>query len=157
VHGYTYGAFTNWQFRRAPGPFMVGSMVRTDATGPSVSEVFKELDKMRTTQPTPEEMNMAKESFIRGLTAIFETTQQTAGTMALLYVYDLPLTYYADLPKMIEAVDAAKVQQMAEKHLTPDKMVVVIAGDKAKIEGEVKALNMPTTVQDAEGKPMGNQ
>jgi hypothetical protein len=46
---------------------------------------------------------------------------------------------------------------MAEKYLTPDKMVVVIAGDKSKIESDVKGLNMPTTVQDAEGKPMGDK
>jgi len=155
VHGYTYGAFTNFQFRRAQGPFMVGSMVKTDATAPSVTEVFKELDKMRTSQPTPEEVNMAKESYIRGLTTIFETTQQTAGTMASLFVYDLPLTYYAKLPKTIETVDAAKVQQVAEKYLAPDKMVIVVAGDRSKIENELKTLNIgPTQSQDAEGKPM---
>ena len=98
---------------------------------------------------------MAKESYIRGLTPIFETTQQTAGTMANLFVFDLPLTYYAELPKMIETVDAAKVQQVAEKYLAPDKMVIVVAGDRLKIENELKTLNIgPTQSQDAEGKPM---
>ena len=154
VHGYTYGAFTNFQFRRGPGPFMVGSMIRADATAPSITEVFKELDNMRATQPTAEEMNMAKESYIRSLTAIFETTQQTAGTMSNLFVYDLPLNYYSELPKKIEAVTATDVQQMAEKYLHPDKMVIVIAGDRSKIESDVKALNIKTDVQDAEGKPI---
>ena len=155
VHGYTYGAGSGFQFRRSQGPFSIGSMVRTDATAPSVKEVFNEVDKMRATQPTPEEVNMAKESYIRGLTAIFETTQQTAGTMSNLFVYDLPLDYYANLPKQIEAVDAAKVQQMAQKYVSPDKMVIVVAGDRAKIESDLKALNFgPTEVQDAEGKPV---
>ena len=154
VHGYTYGAFTGFQFRRGPGPFMVGSMIRADATAPAITEVFKELDKMRTTEPTADEMNMAKESYVRGLTAIFETTQQTSGTMANLFVYDLPLNYYSELPKKIEAVTAADVQKMAETYLHPDKMVIVIAGDKSKIESDVRALNMKTEVQDAEGKPI---
>ncbi|MGH9522323.1 MAG: M16 family metallopeptidase [Terriglobales bacterium] len=154
VHGYTYGAFTGFQFRRGAGPFMVGSMIRADATAPAITEVFKELDKMRATEPTAAEMNMAKESYVRGLTAIFETTQQTSGTMANLFVYDLPLNYYSELPKKIEAVTAADVQQMAEKYLHPDKMVIVIAGDKSKIESDVRALNMKTDVQDAEGKPI---
>ncbi len=100
---------------------------------------------------------MAKESYTRGLTAIFETTGQTAGTMADLFVYDLPLTYYSGLPKKIEAVDAATVQQMAEKYLTPDKMVVVIVGDRSKIEAGVRGLKMPTSVEDAEGKPMADK
>ncbi len=157
VHGYTYGAFSQFQARRAQGPLMIGSMVRQDATAPSVTEVFKEVDKMRTTQPTTEEVNTAKESFIRSLTGIFETTQQTAGTMSNLFIYDLPLTYYVDLPKKIEAVDAAKIQEMASKYLSPDKMVIVIAGDRSKIEGSLKTLNMPTEAQDAEGKPMGEK
>ncbi len=158
AHGYTYGAFSSFQFRRAQGPFMVGSMVRTDATAQSVSEVFKELDRMRRTQPSAEEVNMARESFVRSLTAIFETTQQAAGTMALLYIYDLPLTYYSELPKMIEEVSAAKVQQVAEKYLAPDKMVIVVAGDRAKVESSLKALNMGAVEsQDAEGKPIGEK
>jgi zinc protease len=154
THGYTYGAFSTFNFRRGKGPFYAGSMVRADATAKSVTEVFKEIDKMRTSQPTPVEVNMAKENYIRGLTSIFETTQQTAGTMGNLFIYDLPLNYYAELPKKIEAVNAAQVQQVAEKYLDPDKMVVVIAGDKSKIEADVKGLNMPTQAQDAEGKPM---
>jgi zinc protease len=154
AHGYTYGAFSTFQFRRGEGPFMVGSMIRADSTAPAITEVFKELDKMRSTQPTPEEMNMAKESYIRSLTAIFETTQQTSGTMSNLFTYDLPLNYYSELPKKIEAVNAAEVQRMAEKYLHPDKMVVVVAGDKGKVEAGLRALNMKTDVQDAEGKPM---
>jgi zinc protease len=158
VHGFTYGAFTTFQFRRAQGPFMVGSMVRTDATAAAVSEVFKELDKMRRTQPTAEEVNMARESLVRGLTAIFETTQQAAGTMALLYIYDLAPTYYTELPKMIEEVSAARIQQVAEKYLAPDTMVIVVAGDRSKIEGSLKTLKIgPTEAQDAEGKPMGEK
>ena len=45
-HGYTYGASSQFTFRRAAGPFQVGSGVRTDVTGPSVSEIFKELRGM---------------------------------------------------------------------------------------------------------------
>ena len=153
AHGYTYGAFTQFQPRRANGPFIVGSMIRADSTAPAISEVFKEIDKMRTTEPSADEVKMAKESYIRSLTAIFETTQQTAGTMANLFIYDLPLNYYSTLPSKITAVDAATIEKMAEKYLTPDKMVVVVAGDRSKIGDQLKTLNMPTEAVDAEGKP----
>lgn len=155
VHGYTYGAGTSYQFRRAQGPFAVSSMVRADATAPAIAEVLKELNRMRSSQPVSEEVAMAKESYLRSLTATFETTQQTAGTMAELFVYDLPLTYYSDLPKKIEAVDAGMVQQMAEKYLAPDNMVIVVVGDRQKIEEDVRKLNIgPVQTQDADGKPL---
>ncbi|MGI9104403.1 MAG: M16 family metallopeptidase [Terriglobales bacterium] len=152
-HGYTYGAGSAFQFRRGRGPFFVGGMIRTDVTAPAVKEVFKELDKMRTSTPTAGELSMAQESYIRGLTAIFETAQQTAGTMSNLFVYDLPLNYYVTLPAKIEAVKAADVERVAQKYLTPDKMVIVVAGDRAKIEPGLKALDLgPTEARDVEGK-----
>ncbi len=155
VHGYTYGASTSFNFRRARGPFFVGTMVRTDATAPSVHEIFAELDKMRSTAPSADELKMARESRIRSLTAVFETTQQTAGTTSNLFVYDLPANYYTTLPATIAAVTGSEVQRVAEKYLSPDKMVVVIAGDRDKIEPGLKALNLgEIVVQDAEGKPV---
>ncbi|MBZ5627955.1 MAG: insulinase family protein [Acidobacteriia bacterium] len=155
VHGYTYGAFTSFQFRRGTGPFVVGSMVRTDVTAPAVKEVFAELERMRTTEVSPEELSAAKETFERGLTADFETTTRTAGTMSNLFVYGLPPDYYRTLPTKIGAVSAAEVQRMADRYLAPNKMVIVIAGDRAKVEPELKKLELGTVeAQDVEGKPI---
>ena len=42
-HGYSYGAFSAFVFRRSAGPFVAGAGVRTDATALSVTEIFKEI------------------------------------------------------------------------------------------------------------------
>ena len=111
--------------------------------------------KRRGTQPTANELTMAKEKEQRRLTAMFETTQQTTGTLVELFVYGLPLDYYSTLPTKIEAVNATEVQRVAEKYLTPEKMVIVVTGDRAKIEPELKKLDLgPTEAQDVEGKPL---
>jgi zinc protease len=158
AHGYTYGAFSAFAFRRGAGPFYVGSMVRTDVTAPAVKEVFNELSKMRASAVTPEELAMAKEKETQALPGMFEVASNTASTISNLFVYNLPLDYYRTLPAKIEAVDAAEVQNMATKHLTPDKMVVVIAGYREKIEPELKKLELgPTEAQDAEGKPISEK
>src|SRR5688572_32695899 len=60
-NGYTYGASSQFTFRRAAGPFQVGSGVRTDVTGPSVSEIFKEIRGMVEKPLGPEELQRAKE------------------------------------------------------------------------------------------------
>ncbi len=46
-HGYTYGANSQFVFRRGAGPFQVASGVRTDVTAPAVTEIFKEIRGMR--------------------------------------------------------------------------------------------------------------
>ena len=44
---------------------------------------------------------------------------------------------------------------MAEKYVSPERMVVVVAGDRAKIEPELKKLDLGTVeAQDTEGKPI---
>ena len=44
-HGYTYGASSQFVFRRSAGPFLVGTGVRTDVTAPAVCEILKELER----------------------------------------------------------------------------------------------------------------
>ena len=154
AHGYTYGAFSTFHFRRGPGPFLVGSMVRTDATAPSVKEIFHELDRMRSTPVEPQELAMAHESDVRGLTGIFETTQQTSDSMADLFIYGLPLDYYRALPQKIQEVNAAEVQRVAQKYLSPDKMVIVVVGDRSAVQEGLKKLGLgPTQVYAADAKP----
>src|SRR6185295_8350356 len=99
-HGYTYGASSQFVFRRSAGPFVVGGGVRSDVTAPSVSEIFKELRGMTEKPLTGDELQMAKDSLARSVPANFETSDTAASTFADVYVYDLGLDYfskYADL------------------------------------------------------------
>jgi zinc protease len=49
-------------------------------------------------------------------------------------------------------VTIASVQDVAKRYLTPDKFVVIAAGDRAKIEPQLKKLNLgPIELRDADG------
>jgi zinc protease len=132
-HGYTYGAYSGFAFRRGPGPFYVGSGVRTDVTAPAVREVFNELQRMRDTMVTEDEIRTARDAFARSLPGEFETTAESVGSIAQIFVYGLPLDYYSTLPASINQVTAADVHRVAMQYLQPERMTVVAAGDKAKI------------------------
>src|SRR5439155_22737323 len=45
-HGYTYGASSQFVFRRSAGPFVAGAGVRTDVTAPATTELVKEIRGM---------------------------------------------------------------------------------------------------------------
>jgi zinc protease len=141
-HSWTYGANSQFIFRKGPGPFWVASGVDTPATGPAIGEVFKEIVRMRDTPVSADELTMGKDSLTRSLPAAFETSSSAVGTLNSLYVYDLGLDYYAKYPGMISAVTPETVQAAAKKYLVPDKMVVVAVGDQAAIEAGLKKLNL---------------
>jgi zinc protease len=152
-HGYTYGAGSFFSYHVAPGPLIVYSDVRTDATAPATTEIFKELRRMRDTQMTPEELKSAKDSIAQSLPARFEHAAETVGTFAEIYVYSLPLDYFSQLPAQLYAVTAAQVQAAAQKHIQLDKITVLAVGDRAKIEPSMKELKLgKMEIRDAEGK-----
>lgn len=155
-HGYTYGAFSSFSYQRGPGPFAAGAGIKTDVTGPAVSEFFKEINGMHSNPLSREELKMAKDNWALSLPGLFETSPAVAGTMAGLYIYNLPNDYYSKLPGRIDSVTAQEVEAVATKYLKPDNMVVVAVGDKAKIEPEFQKLNLgPIEELDWEANPVG--
>ena len=154
-HGYTYGGFSFFLYRRGPGVFLAGGGVRTDATAPAVQELFKELGRIRTSPPTLDELQLAKGAFSHSLAGLFESSEETANTVGDLFIYELPLDYYQQLPAKIDAVNSDDVQRMAEKYIHPETSVVIGAGDRSKIEDELKKLAIgPVEVRDYEGMPV---
>jgi zinc protease len=154
-HGYTYGGFSEFIYRRGSGIFFAGGGIRTDVTAPAVSEIFKELGRIRTAPLSAEELKFAKDSFSLSLAGRFETSDETANTFGELFTYDLPLTYYSSLPEQINAVTSEEVQRVATAHVHPDTAVVIAAGDRSKIEPELKKLDIgPVEVRDFEGNPV---
>jgi zinc protease len=154
-HGYTYGGFSFFLYRRGQGLFAAGGGMRSDATAPAVEEMFKEIKKMRAAPPTAEELKLSKGAFSLSLAGLFESSEQTANTVGDLFTYDLPLDYYQQLPARIDAVTAEDVNRMAAKYLHPDTSVVIGAGDRGKIEDSLKKLAIgPVEMRDADGNPV---
>ena len=153
AHGYTYGASSQFVFRRAAGPFAVATGVRTDVTGPAVTEIMKELRGIRENPPAGEELSLAKDSLVRSLPAQFETSGRVTASTSNIYIYDLGLDYYQKLPARIDAVDSAQVKAAADKYIVPEKLVVIAVGDRAKVGAELQKMNLGAVeVRDADGK-----
>jgi zinc protease len=153
-HGYSYVGFSLFLYRRGPGLFVAGGGIRTDATAPAVQELFKELDRIRATPPTAEELKLSQGAFSLSLAGLFESSEQTANTVGELFTYNFPLDYYQQLPAKINAVTPEEVQRMANKYLHPETSVVIGAGDRSKIEEDLKKLSLgPVEVRDYEGNP----
>jgi zinc protease len=152
-HGYTYGAFSTFVYRKQPGPFFIGSGIRTDVTGPAVGEIMKELKKLVEKGITQPELELGRDSIVRSLPADFETSARAAGALSNIYLYDLGTQYYAQLPAALQTVNTESVLGAARKYLAPARMTLVVVGDRATIEPELRKLNIgPIEFRDAEGK-----
>jgi zinc protease len=153
-HGYTYGASSQFSFRRAPGPFQVASGIRTDVTGPAVSEIFKEVRGMVDRPVSEDELKKAKDSLANSLPGAFESSANAVNNFSNVFIYDLGLDYYTRYAEQVNAVTADQTLAVARKYLVPGNMVVVAVGDRAKIEPQLKQLKLGSIeTRDTEGRP----
>ncbi len=141
VHGYTYGSRSRFSYRRSLGPFTVSAAVRTDATAAAVAEVLGEVGRLRETPATAEELAIAKEYYTRSLASRFQTIMGSAASVGDLFVHSLERDEYRNAVEEIAATTLADVQRVA-RYLDPGSFVVVAAGDAAKIENELRALDL---------------
>jgi zinc protease len=152
-HGYTYGAFSSLVEARGVGPLFVGSAVRADVTGASVLEMLNEARGMTQSPVTPEELALAKDSIARSLPALFETTRSAVGTVGSLFLFELTPDYYAGLPGRLASMTAAEVFAATQRHLAPDRMLVVAVGDRAQAEPQISGLKLGSVAyRDRDGK-----
>ena len=152
-HGYSYGAYSAFVFRRGAGPFLVSGGVRTDVTAPAVTEVFKEIAGM-IEEPIPEEeLQKAKDSMANSLPGAFETSRNAVNNFSNIFVYDLGLDYYTRYARQVNAVTAEQALDVARRYLVPERLVVIAVGDRAAIEEDLRNLSLgPVEFWDAEGQ-----
>ena len=153
--GYTYGARTGFVYRRGAGPFSASADVQTAVTKESVQEFLKELNGIRGAIPvTTKELEYNKQSLIRRYPQGFETVGQISNQLSNLVVYNLPDSYFNDYIARVNAVTIDDVNRVANKYLTPEKMAIVIVGDRKTIEPGLQSLGNSLVFLDAEGNPV---
>jgi zinc protease len=132
---------------------VAGGAIRTDATAPAVTETLKEIHRMMETKMTPAEIDLARDSEARSLPGSFETSGAATGSFADIFIYDLPTDFYQKLPTRFSAVTVEEAQALAQKYLKPDQMIVICVGDRAKIEADLRKLNLgKLEIRDTTGK-----
>jgi zinc protease len=142
-HQYTYGAFSSFAMRVEPGPFAASAGVQTDKTGPALVEFFRELDNIH--KPVGEaEMQRAKNYLAYGFPPKFETLGQVAERLEARILFGLPDDSDDQYVPNVLAVTSAQVQAAADKYIQSDRLSIVLVGDRAQIEPQLKAAGLDT-------------
>jgi len=148
--GYTYSPFSASNTQAKTGSFQAGAFVRNEVTGPTLLEIFYELDKMRVLPVTDEELQAAK-SFSTGNFSVELASQLgLAGRINTIYTYGLSKTFIQDFRPKIEALTTADIQRAAAKYFDTYHAAIVIVGDWDKVKDQVTPFG-DVTIYDADG------
>jgi zinc protease len=154
TRGYTYGAGSRFDMRRAAGPFTASAEIVAAKTDSALLEFMKELNGIRQSIPA-DELSRAKRYLQLQLPGNFETTQQIAAALVPVALYGLPLDYYNHYVQSIEGVTQADVNRVAQQYVNPGSLAIVIVGDRKTVEQGLRSVNVgPISIRDMSGLPI---
>ena len=151
-HGYTYGAFSGLDLRPGAGTFQMSSEVRTNATDSALVEAVAEYRRLvDEAMPAPELQGLVN-NLVSGFPNSVQSVQGLTSRLQNLIIWGLPLDFYTTYREKLAAVTSEDVRRVAGAKLTPNNLVVVVAGDLSKIEAPIRARNLGTVeVWDSNG------
>lgn len=137
--GYTYSPDGEIGTRKHLAYWAEIADVTTNVTGRSLKEIFYEVNRLRKDPPSEEELK-GIQNYAAGIFVLRNTISPNAVIAQLNFVdkQGLPRSYLSEYVQKVLALKPQDIQGMAEKYLTPDKMEIVVVGDKEKIASQLE-------------------
>ena len=133
--GLAYSAGSGLRFGvYYPGSFRAEFQSKSRTVAYAAQLVLQEIKGMREKPVTEEELDTIKRNLIETFPSTFGSKAQTVGIFAADEYTRRDPSYWQTYRDRIRAVTAADVQRVAQKYLTPEKMVVLVVGDQKEID-----------------------
>lgn len=136
--GYTYSPNSSLSTRYRDAYWVQVADVTTAVTGPSLKEIFYEIERLQKEPPSEAELQGIK-NYRAGVFTIQNSSRQgIIGQLAFLDLHKLPDTYLTNYVQNVLAVTPQDVQRIAREYLRSERMAIVIVGDKAQVASQLK-------------------
>ncbi|NEP51726.1 MAG: insulinase family protein [Moorea sp. SIO3C2] len=147
--GLAYSVYGVWSVRYDyPGLFIAGGQTRSETTVAFIKSVLDEIQKLRTTPISSEELAKAKESVLNSFVFNFQKPEQTLSRLMRYEYYGYPEDFIFRYQKAVTATTIDDIQRVAEKYLKPEQIVTVVVGNASQIEPALTSLSQDVTVLD---------
>lgn len=136
--GYTYAPRSQISTRTHLAYWVETADVTTSVTGPSMKEILYEIDRLRKESPSAQELK-GIQTYLAGLFVLRNTISPDAviGQLHFVDSQGLNRSFLTEYVQKVMAVKPPDIQAATEKYLAPDKMAIVVVGDKSKIADQV--------------------
>ncbi|MEO5683498.1 MAG: pitrilysin family protein [Chitinophagaceae bacterium] len=152
--GWTYGARSGFDGDNHTGEFGFSSGIKAGATDSALTEVMKELNKYEAGGITDEELSFTKSAIGQRDALRYETGVQKAGFISRILEYNLPADYVDKQNKILANITKAEIDGLAKKWVRPEKINILLVGDKAKILPGLQKMGYEIVELDTDGKSL---
>ncbi|MFU1856446.1 M16 family metallopeptidase [Sphingobacterium sp. NGMCC 1.201703] len=132
--GYTYSIGSAVATLKHTGFLTIATEVGVDVTNATLVEIEKEIDLLKTTLASVEEVNLVKTYMEGSMLGSLESIFSHADKFKSVLLNDMNLKYYSYYMEEIKNITPEKVRDIANKYLDFKQMVKVIVGKFNQME-----------------------
>ena len=150
--GYSYGYNSGISWYNAPSLLGAGGSVQTAVTAAAVSETLREFADISGDRPlTAAELDDAKAGLRLGYPAGFERPAQLLARLLRLAQFNLPDDHFATFEQRLNAVTLPETHRVAAQYLTPQRLAILVVGDREQVAAPLRELGYGLTLLDGDG------
>jgi zinc protease len=141
--GYTYSPRSQIETPESNAAWSEQADVTTNVTGASLTEIFKEVARLRSEPPPADELR-GIQSYLAGVFVLRNSTRQgIIRQLSFVEKHGLTDDYLRNFAQRVWAVTPADVQRIASTYLDPKKMTIVVVGDRKQVDGQLTPWTTP--------------
>jgi zinc protease len=130
--GLAYDVDSSFISNKEGGMFQVGVQTKNESANLVISEVLKQMERMRKEYVSAEDLSEAKSYLTGSFPRRLDTNRKIADFLAYVEFYNLGLDYVEKYPDYINSVTKEDVIRVARKYLAPENYVLVVVANQKK-------------------------
>lgn len=131
-----------------PGLFFISGSTKSVSTVETLRAILEEVERIRSTEVSEEELKTAKDTALNSLVFAFDTKAKTLGRILNYEYYGYPRDFIQQYQRALEAVTRADVLRAAKRYLAPADFTIVAAGNPEQFGQPLSKLGRPVTALD---------
>jgi zinc protease len=159
--GYAYDVSADWGANYDhPGLFQVSGSTKSASTADTIKVIDEEIEKIRTSEVTAEELERAKQTVANSFVFNFDTPAKTLNRILRYDYYGYPRDFIDRYQRAIQTVTREDVLRAAREHLQPKDFTIVAVGNPQQFGTPLATLGLPVapidlTIPDPESVKAG--
>jgi len=149
--GYTYGAYSVLRGFRRSGLLTASADVNTDATGPAIEEILREVEHLSTRPLEEEEIRKSRAELAGSFIRRTETPASVGSLEINRRLLDLEEDFCQTYIPRLQEISPQQVREVAEQLLAAHRMSIVAVSDREAVENDLRAFG-DLKIYDSGGK-----
>ena len=127
--GLAYAVFGSYTANiKYPGIFVGFASTKSETTVKAIKEIIKEMKRIQTDPPTPDEMKMGKDGYLNSFVFNFDSKAEVVNRLMNYDFYGLPADHLFKVKEDVEKVTPDDVIKAANENLRLDALQIVVVG-----------------------------